>query len=43
MVRKSIDSLTARLRARLRPGPDFWTLERHSNAIRYFLAVVFRP
>ena len=25
---------------RLRPGPDFWTLRRHANALRYLLAVV---
>ncbi len=30
-----------KLSERLRLPDDFWTLERHSNAIRYLLAVVF--
>lgn len=28
------------IQRRLQPGPEFWTLEKHSNLIRYLLAIV---
>ena len=40
MAHKSSEGRIKELAGRLRPGPGFWTLQRHSNAVRYLLAVV---